>query len=73
MTTITVHTEDKEQINALKAVLKALKIKFKMSKEDTKTYNPEFTTKIKESKKQHDKGDFTTVKKEDLKKFLGLE
>ena len=44
-----------------------------MSKEDTKTYNPEFTTKIKESKKQHDKGDFTTVKKEDLKKFLGLE
>ena len=44
-----------------------------MSKEDTKPYNSEFITKIKESKKQHEKGDFTTVKKEDLKNFLGLE
>lgn len=71
MTTFTIHTEDKEQSNALKAVLKALKIKFEINKEN-KPYNPEFVAKIKESKKQHENGDYTTVKKEDLRTFLGL-
>ncbi len=71
MTTFTIHTEDKEHLKALKAVLKALKIKFEISNED-KPYNPEFVAKIKESKKQHENGEFTTVKKEDLKNFLGL-
>jgi hypothetical protein len=33
MTTFTIHTDDKEQMNALKAVLKVLKIKFEISKE----------------------------------------
>ena len=45
--------------------------KFEMSNDD-KPYNPEFVAKIKESKKQHNNGDYTTVKKEDLKNFLGL-
>ena len=49
MTTFTIHTEDKEQLNALKAFMKALKIKFEMNKED-KPYNSEFVEKIKESK-----------------------
>lgn len=71
MTTFTIHTEDKEQLNALKAFMKALKIKFEMNNDD-KPYNPEYVAKIKESKKQHDNGDYTTVKKEDLKNFLGL-
>jgi hypothetical protein len=71
MTTFTVYTDDKEQLKAVKAVLKALKVKFEISKDD-KPYNPEYVAKIKESKKQHDNGDYTTVKKEDLKNFLGL-
>ena len=71
MTTFTIHTEDKEHLNALKAMLKALKVKFEISNED-KPYNPEFVAKIKESEKQFQNGDYTTVKKEDLKEFLGL-
>jgi hypothetical protein len=71
MTTFTIHTEDKEHLNAVKAVLKALKVKFEISK-DYKPYNSEFVAKIKESKKQHTNGEYTTVKKEDLKNFLGL-
>ena len=71
MTTFTIHTEDKEHLNAVKAVLKALKVKFEISK-DYKPYNSEFVDKIKESKKQHTNGEYTTVKKEDLKNFLVL-
>lgn len=71
MTTFTIHTEDKEHLNALKAMLKALKVKFEISNED-KPYNPEFVAKIKESEKQFQNGNYTTVKKEDLKEFLGL-
>jgi hypothetical protein len=71
MTTFIIHTEDKEHLNALKAMLKALKVKFEITKDDN-PYNPEFVAKIKESKRQHDNGEYTTVKKEDLKNFLGL-
>ena len=71
MTTFTVHTDDKEQLKVLKAFMKALKIKFDVSKDDT-SYNPEFVAKIMESKQQAENGNYTTVKKEDLKEFLGL-
>jgi hypothetical protein len=71
MTTFTIHTEDKEHLNALKAVLKALKVKFEISKDD-KPYNPEFVAKIKESKKQIQEGKSTKVSIDDLDKFLGL-
>ncbi len=71
MKTFTIHTDDEEQLNALKAFMKALKIKFEMNKE-VKSYNSEFVKKIKESKRQHDNGEYTTVKQEDLKSFLGL-
>jgi hypothetical protein len=73
MTTFTIHTEDKEISNALKVILKALKIKFEISKEKEESpYNPEFVKKILESKQQHDEGEYTTVKKDELKNFLGL-
>lgn len=71
MTTFTVHTDDKEQLKVLKAFMKALKIKFDVSNDDT-TYNPEFVAKIMESKQQAENGNYTTVQKEDLKEFLGL-
>jgi hypothetical protein len=70
MTTITVHPEDDSQIEAVKAFMKALKIKFEISKE--KPYNPEFVEKIKRSEEDFKNGKFTRVKKEDLQNFLGL-
>lgn len=48
---ITAHFEDASQIKAIKAVLKAFKIKFNLSKATT-TYDPEFVAKIEESKQQ---------------------
>ena len=67
--TWTIHTSNTEQENALLAFVTALKMKFEPAK---KPYNPEFVDKILESKKQHENGNYTTVKKDDLKNFLGL-
>ena len=64
------HPTNKEQIDALKAIMKALKIKFEISKE--KPYNPEFVSKIEKSKQEFKAGKSTRVKKEDLNRFLGL-
>lgn len=47
---ITAHTEDPSQIEALKAVIKAFKIKFSISK--TNDYDPEFVTMIKKGQKE---------------------
>jgi hypothetical protein len=64
------HPSSAHQADALKAFLKALKIKFEFS--DEVTYNPEFVAKILESKEQVKTGKVTRVKKENLKEFLGL-
>jgi hypothetical protein len=64
------HPKDDEQTVTLKAVLKALKIKFEVAKE--MPYNKKFVTKILESSKQAKNGKVTRVKKENLKEFLGL-
>lgn len=68
--TIKAYTEDASQIEAVKAVMKALKIKFEISTE--KPYNPEFVAKIEKSKQEFKDGKSTRVKKEDLQSFLGL-
>ena len=65
---ITVHPTTTEQFKALKAFLKALKIKFEIA--DEKPYDPEFVEKILESKKQITEGKYTEVKREDLKAFI---
>ena len=44
---ITAHTNDASQIEALKAFMKALKIKFELSKEKS-PYNSEFVKKIQQ-------------------------
>jgi phosphoribosylamine-glycine ligase len=67
---ITAYTEDASQIEAVKAFMKALKIKFEISKE--KPYNPEFVAKIEKSKQEFKDGKSIRVKKEDLQSFLGL-
>ncbi len=60
-----------EQANALKAFIKAMKIKFDIATSDN-IYNPEFVAKIKKSKTQFNKGKFIQVKQDDLHNFLGL-
>jgi len=64
------HPQTTEQVDALKAVLKALKIRFEVSSEEN--YNPEFVEKVLESRKQAKEGKVTRVEKENLKSFLGL-
>ena len=44
---IKAHTIDASQIEAIKAFMKALKIKFELSKEQS-PYNPEFVRKIQQ-------------------------
>ena len=60
-----------EQASALKAFIKALKIKFEVVSNDN-LYNPSFVAKIKKSKEATEKGDFIRVEKADLQEFLGL-
>ncbi len=66
----TAYTEDASQIEAVKAIMKSLKIKFEVSKGIA--YNPEFVAKIKQSEKEIQAGKTIRVKKEDFKEFLGL-
>jgi len=51
---ITAYTEDASQIEAVKAFMKALKIKFEISKD--KPYNPEFVNRILEAEKEIKQG-----------------
>lgn len=44
---ITAYTEDASQIEAIKAVIKAFKIKYRISKMKDTNYNPEIVTQIK--------------------------
>ncbi len=68
--TFIIHPETTEQENALKAFVKALKMKFEIARE--KPYDPDFVAKINESRQQVKEGKTTRVRKEDLKAFLGL-
>ncbi len=51
METVIAHPDTKEQTDALRASLKALKVKHEVS-----NYHPEFVSKIKASKKQAREG-----------------
>lgn len=65
------HPKTAEQVNALKAFMKALKIKFEVSNEEG--YDPDFVAKIEKSRQQYQKGEFVSVEKKDIKSFLGLK
>jgi hypothetical protein len=56
METVMVHPTTKEQSDALTAFLKELKVEFEVS-----TYNPEFVSKIKASKKQAKEGKTVSI------------
>lgn len=62
---ITAYTDDASQIEAIKAFMKALKIKFELSKEES-PYNPEFVAKIKRGDEDLKNGKGRTVTLEDL-------
>jgi uncharacterized membrane protein (DUF106 family) len=64
---ITAFTQDISQIDAIKAFMKALKIKFEIA---DKPYNPEFIAKINKSQQQFQEGKFSTVKVEDLSQYI---
>ena len=66
-----IHPENAEQVNALKAFIKALNMKFEITREQY--YNPDFVTKIKKSREEFQAGNFMPVEKEDLQSFLGLQ
>lgn len=66
-----VHPNTDEQVKALKAFMKALKIKFEISNEED--YDPDFVAKIEESREQYKKEEFISIEKKDIKNYLGLE
>ncbi|RYU90434.1 hypothetical protein EWM62_07190 [Mucilaginibacter terrigena] len=61
METLIVHPENKEQLNAIKAFMKALKISF-----EEKGYDPDFVAKIQNSREQVKKGETRIVNIDDL-------
>lgn len=63
--TYTIHFDNKEQENALVAFMKALKMKFEVSKNDS-PYNPDFVEKIKQSQKEISEGKGVRLSKSDL-------
>lgn len=73
---ITAYPDDSSQIEAIKAIFKAMKIKFELSgideNESNSPYDVAFVEKIKKSKKEYEEGNFITVDKKDIDSFLGL-
>ena len=66
MEALTIHPKNKEQLEAIKSVLKALKIPFE--KEES-PYDPEFVKMIRNAEK--DRKNSTVLKtKEDIEKFF---
>jgi hypothetical protein len=63
MGTFIVHPDNKEKTVALKAFMKALKIRFE---EDRSPYNAEFIEKIKRSDEDFEAGRFSIIKTDDL-------
>lgn len=63
METLIVHPKNEEQLTALKAVMKVLKIDFET---DKSPYNPEFVAKIKRSEAQMKAGKGISIATEDL-------
>lgn len=61
---ITAYTDNSQQIDAIKAFMKALKIKFEVKPESP--YDPEFVQKIEESRKQASAGQTVKIDLDDI-------
>jgi hypothetical protein len=68
---ITAYTEDASQVEAIKAVFKAFKIKYKISKvpDSENSYNPEFVNMIKEGEKDLKDGKGIKMSLDELEKL----
>ena len=64
LTHIKAYTENASQLDAIKAFMKALKIKFEVQKESQ--YNKSFVTKILKGDEEFKKGKFKAIKTADL-------
>ncbi|WP_026903745.1 DUF2683 family protein [Pedobacter glucosidilyticus] len=65
METLIVHPENKEQLAAIKAFMKALKISFEKKSEES-PYNPEFVQKILAGRDDIKNGKGVKINPEDL-------
>lgn len=68
METLVMHPANKEQLAALKAIAKALKIPFEKKEEEK--YDPAFVKMIKDAEKR---GDFKEVDPNNVWESLGLK
>jgi len=73
MEAITIHPQNGEQLQAIKAVLKAMKIPFEKLKAKESPYDPEFVKMIKESEQQVKEGKVTYLSMDELAKTLNIE
>jgi hypothetical protein len=58
------YTSNSQQIEAIKAFMKALNIKYEVDKESP--YNPDFVKKIKTSQKQANEGKTVKIELDDI-------
>lgn len=65
METLIVQPKDKEQLAALKAIMKALKIDYKTEKSG-ESYNQDFVNKMKKSEEDLKEGRTTQIKPADI-------
>jgi hypothetical protein len=66
METLIVQPKNKEQLTALKAIMKALKVDFKTEKSTDKPYSEEFVTKMKRSEEDVKAGRTTKIEPADI-------
>ena len=66
METLIVHPRSKEQLTALKAIMKALKVDFETEKNAERLYSPEFIAKIKQSEEDIKAGRTTKIEPADI-------
>ena len=64
-----IETNKAEQARQLRAILKALKVKFEVTHQNS-PYNSAMIAKVKKSKSQYQQGKFTRVNKKGLTSFL---
>lgn len=66
METILLHPENKEQLDAIKAFAKALKMRFEIAKSEVSPYNSDFVEKIQAGRADVEKGKGVKIGIEDL-------
>lgn len=64
--TIITHPSTAEEVTAIKAFVKALKIKFEIRTKDDQPYDPAFVEKVLEGDKDFENGNYKVIKTEDL-------